>query len=325
MIDWPEILRRARQGNAKPPRVFVRSDAEWRAQLSPEQFTVMRLKGTEQPFSSAMCSRFEPGLYACAGCDEALFDARTKFDSGTGWPSSTQPVDEAVVAYAGDGSHGRERIEALCNICQSHLGHVFPDGPAPEGLRYCINALALSRVPDDAAAVDVAVFGGGCFWCTEALFAQVPGVRRVVSGYAGGHSPDPDYDQVCSGRTGHAEVVQVSFDPAQVAYADLLALHLASHDPTTLNRQGADHGTQYRSIILPVSEQQTAVAHEVLAAMASVFDAPLVTEIRALDRFYPAEAQHQDYYRRNTEGRYCQIVIEPKLKKLQAVLAGRSG
>ena len=325
MIDWQEILRRSLHGNPPPPRTVVCSEAEWRGRLNPEQFEVMRLKGTERPFSSPMCSRFEPGLYACAGCGEVLFDARAKFDSGTGWPSFTQPVDEAAVAYAGDGSHGRERIEALCNICQSHLGHVFPDGPAPAGLRYCINALALSRVESEAGALEQAVFGGGCFWCTEALFLQVPGVLRVVSGYAGGQTPDPDYDQVCSGRTGHAEVVQVSFDPAVVAYADLLALHLSSHDPTTLNRQGADHGTQYRSIILPVNDRQEALAQEVLAATASVFDAPLVTEVRALDRFYPAEAQHQDYYRRNTEGRYCQFVIEPKLKKLRAVLAGRAG
>jgi peptide methionine sulfoxide reductase msrA/msrB len=327
MIDWQEILRRVRQGNATPPRVVAHSDAEWRAQLGPEQFEVMRLKGTEHPFSSAMCSRFEPGLYACAGCGEPLFDARSKFDSGTGWPSFTQPVDPAAVAYAGDDSRGRERIEALCNICQSHLGHVFPDGPAPEGLRYCINALALTRVDSVVDAPDVvetAVFGGGCFWCTEALFAQLPGVMRVVSGYAGGQLADPDYDQVCSGRTGHAEVVEVSFDPSRVGYADLLAIHLSSHDPTTLNRQGADQGTQYRSIILPASEAQQAVAHDVVAAMAQVFDAPIVTEIRALDVFYPAEEHHQDYYRRNSEGRYCQVVIEPKLKKLQALLARRS-
>ena len=331
MIDWQEILRRSRQGNPKPPRVVVRSAAEWRARLDPEQFEVMRLKATERPFSSAMCSRFEPGLYACAGCGEALFDAGSKFDSGTGWPSFTQPLIDSAVAYVGDDSHGRERIEALCNICQSHLGHVFPDGPGPDGLRYCINALSLQRVEavpeaqaDAAGTVEQAVFGGGCFWCTEALFAQLPGVLRVVSGYAGGHSVDPDYDQVCSGRSGHAEVVQVSFDPAVVGYADLLALHLASHDPTTLNRQGADHGTQYRSIILTASAQQHAVADEVLAAMAPGFAAPIVTEVRPLEVFYPAEAHHQDYYRRNADGAYCQMVIAPKLKKLQAALRGHA-
>ncbi len=320
MIDWPEVLRRSRQGNPKASRSVARSDEAWRALLSAEQFAVLRQKATERPFSSPMCSRFEPGFYGCAACGEPLFDARCKFDSGTGWPSFSQPLSDAAVAYLGDEAHGMQRIEVLCNICQSHLGHVFPDGPAPEGLRYCINALALTRL----AAVEQAVFGGGCFWCTEALLARLPGVLRVVSGYAGGHSVDPDYDQVCSGRSGHAEVVQVSFDPALVSYADLLAVHLSSHDPTTLNRQGADQGTQYRSIILPVSTEQQAVAQEVLAAMASQFAAPIVTEIKALDVFYPAEEVHQDYYQRNTEGRYCQMVIAPKLKKLQAVLAGRA-
>ena len=334
MIDWQEILRRSRQGNPKPSRVVERSAAEWRTRLSPEQFEVMRLKATERPFSSAMCSRFEPGLYVCAGCGEALFDAGSKFESGTGWPSFSQPVDDAAVAYVGDASHGRERIEALCNICQSHLGHVFPDGPGADGLRYCINALALNRAEAVAPAgvdastakvpatpVEQAVFGGGCFWCTEALFAYLPGVLKVVSGYAGGQTVDPSYEQVCSGRTGHAEVVQVSFDPSLVGYADLLAVHLASHDPTTLNRQGADHGTQYRSIILPDGAQQQRIAAEVLAAMAPGLDAPIVTEIVPLAVFYPAEADHQEYYRRNAEGRYCQMVIEPKLKKLRALLA----
>lgn len=320
MIDWPEVLRRSRQGNPKASRSVAHSDEAWRALLSAEQFAVLRQKATERPFSSSMCSRFEPGLYGCAACGEPLFDARCKFDSGTGWPSFSQPLSDAAVAYLGDEAHGMQRIEVLCNICQSHLGHVFPDGPAPEGLRYCINALALTRL----AAVEQAVFGGGCFWCTEALFARLPGVLRVVSGYAGGHSVDPDYDQVCSGRSGHAEVVQVSFDPAVVSYAELLAVHLSSHDPTTLNRQGADQGTQYRSIILPVSTTQQAVAQKVLAAMASQFEAPIVTEIKVLDVFYPAEEAHQDYYQRNTEGRYCQMVIAPKLKKLQAVLTSRA-
>jgi peptide methionine sulfoxide reductase msrA/msrB len=315
MIDWQEILRRSRQGNPKPLRALARSAVEWRERLSSTQFEVMRLKSTERPFSSAMCSRFEPGLYACAGCGEALFDARSKFDSGTGWPSFAQPASDAAVAYVGDETHGMERIEAVCNSCQSHLGHVFPDGPGPEGLRYCINALALSRV-------EQAVFGGGCFWCTEALFVRVPGVLRVLSGYAGGHTVDPDYDQVCSGLSGHAEVVQISFDPSVVGYADLLAVHLGSHDPTTLNRQGADCGTQYRSVVLTIGEAQEVLARDVLAAMAQAFDAPIVTEVRSLEAFYPAEAHHQDYYRQNAEGRYCQLVIEPKLKKLQATLAG---
>ena len=145
-ITWRDILAIVKQGNPTPPRRDERSDAEWRKLLSPEQFYVTRGKGTERPFSSEMCGLFAPGRYACVCCATPLFDATTKFDSGTGWPSFTQPVAPAVVAYHGDESHGMVRIEATCNVCDAHLGHVFPDGPPPTGLRYCINALSLNKL-----------------------------------------------------------------------------------------------------------------------------------------------------------------------------------
>ncbi|MEN3373540.1 peptide-methionine (R)-S-oxide reductase MsrB [Dechloromonas sp. ZS-1] len=136
----------ARDGNAAPPRRDERSEAAWQALLSPEAFHVTRQKGTERAFSSSMCSRFEPGRYACACCGTPLFDADTKFDSGSGWPSFTQALTPDVVAYHADHSHGMTRVETTCNVCDAHLGHVFPDGPAPSGLRYCINALALRKL-----------------------------------------------------------------------------------------------------------------------------------------------------------------------------------
>jgi peptide-methionine (R)-S-oxide reductase len=148
MIDWTEVVRRARHGNPAAPREVVKSDAEWRAQLTPEQYQVTRRAGTERPFSSEMCHRFEPGDYACACCGERLFDAARKFDSGTGWPSFTLPASDAAIAYVGDDSHGMQRIETVCNVCKAHLGHVFPDGPPPSFLRYCMNALALAKRGD---------------------------------------------------------------------------------------------------------------------------------------------------------------------------------
>ena len=144
--DWNEVLRLADRGAPDPPRRVERTDDEWRERLTPDQFRVTRQQGTERPFSSAMCSRFEPGRYACVCCDTVLFDAHEKFESGTGWPSFTQPVASNVVAHRDDSSHGMRRIEVVCNVCDAHLGHVFPDGPAPTGLRYCINALALDKV-----------------------------------------------------------------------------------------------------------------------------------------------------------------------------------
>jgi len=146
MLDWNDVMRRAVRGGPNPPHRVERTAAQWREQLTPEAFRVTREHGTERAFSSAMCVRFEPGVYACVCCDTVLFDSGTKFDSGTGWPSFTQPIDDAVVAYNHDQSHGMSRVEALCAVCDAHLGHVFPDGPREStGLRYCINAIALTK------------------------------------------------------------------------------------------------------------------------------------------------------------------------------------
>ncbi len=145
MLNWNDVLRRANQGNPEPGPRVVRSEAEWRARLTPEEYHVTREKGTERAFSSELCHLFEPGRYACVCCDTLLFDAREKFDSGTGWPSFTQPIEEDAIAYHSDLSYGMRRIETTCNTCDAHLGHVFPDGPPPGGLRYCMNALALRK------------------------------------------------------------------------------------------------------------------------------------------------------------------------------------
>ena len=145
MLKWNDILDIARRGNPAPDRKVTKTDAEWREQLSAEAFQVTRKTGTERPFSSEMCSLFNPGVYHCVCCDTLLFDAAGKFESGTGWPSFTQPAAVNVIAYRADVSHGMTRIEAICNTCDAHLGHVFPDGPPPSGLRYCMNAVALAN------------------------------------------------------------------------------------------------------------------------------------------------------------------------------------
>ena len=163
---------------------------------------------------------------------------------------------------------------------------------------------------------EIATVGGGCFWCNEAGYQRLPGVVAVQSGYAGGQTADPTYRQVCSGATGHAEVVQVTFDPSVVSYAEILQRFFASHDPTTMNRQGADVGTQYRSIILYQNEAQREIAEAAVKAAAADFARPIVTEIAPLEIFYPAEEYHQNYFNRNPYAGYCAAVIRPKLKKL---------
>jgi len=173
------------------------------------------------------------------------------------------------------------------------------------------------------AQTEVAVFGGGCFWCTEAVFDELRGVRSVVSGYAGGDTKNPTYEQVCSGTSGHAEVIRIEFDPAEISFRDLMTVFFATHDPTTLNRQGADVGTQYRSVILYASERQRQEAAEFIRELeaAKTFRAPIVTTLEALGEFYPAEEYHQKFYARNPYQPYCQYTIPPKLGKLHKQFA----
>ncbi len=170
-----------------------------------------------------------------------------------------------------------------------------------------------------------AVLGGGCFWCVEAVYRELAGVISVKSGYAGGRTENPTYRQVCTGSTGHAEVVQIAYDPAILAYADLLRIFFTIHDPTTLNRQGADVGTQYRSVIVTASEDEARIAREVMAEIteASLYDARLVTEIAPLQTFYPAEDEHDDYFARNPGSGYCQAVVAPKVRKFRKQFADR--
>ncbi len=181
--------------------------------------------------------------------------------------------------------------------------------------------LSMTTTHSSAAAsggqTEIAVFGSGCFWCTEAVFEHVPGVKRVVSGYTGGHVPNPTYEQICQGDTGHAEVTRIEFDPAVVSFSRLLEVFFESHDPTTLNRQGADEGPQYRSAIFYASDAQKAAAEAGKAAAQKDFDDPIVTEITPLGKFYEAERYHQDYFKNNPGAGYCSFVIRPKVKKLQ--------
>jgi peptide-methionine (S)-S-oxide reductase len=180
----------------------------------------------------------------------------------------------------------------------------------------------MSQAHSQASAThnsELATLGGGCFWCTEAVFSELKGVEKVVSGYSGGNVPNPTYEQVCSGRTGHAEVAQITFDPKVISYQDVLRVFFTMHDPTTLNRQGADTGTQYRSVIFYHDEEQQTAAEEVKKEIevAHVWDAPIVTQIMHLQAFYRAEDYHQEYFKQNPSQPYCRMIIAPKVAKLR--------
>lgn len=172
--------------------------------------------------------------------------------------------------------------------------------------------------------IEMATLGGGCFWCTEAVYQQVIGVDRVESGYSGGRIPYPTYEQICEGNTGHAEVIRIHFDSAVVSYRNILEIFFTIHDPTTLNRQGNDVGTQYRSVIYTHSVEQMTIAREVIAAMAHVWDAPIVTELQEAPVFYPAEEYHQNYFLNHPMQSYCAFVVAPKVTKFRQVFASRA-
>ncbi|MEQ8770447.1 MAG: bifunctional methionine sulfoxide reductase B/A protein [Phycisphaerales bacterium] len=303
------------------PRV-ERTEAEWRELLDDEQYRILRKAGTEPAFCGTLLDNKTEGVYACAGCGLPLFSSDTKFVSGSGWPSFYAPVaDENVVRHE-DTSFGMTRTEIVCARCDGHLGHVFDDGPRPTGERHCLNSASLAFTPSTEITklgeVETAVFAGGCFWCVEAVFEQLEGVLAVESGYSGGTGL-PKYDLVITGTTGHAEAVRIVYDPARISFETLLKVHFETHDPTTLNRQGADRGTQYRSAIFAADDAQAEAARAYIADLESrgVYNDPIVTQIEPLVEFHLAEGYHQDYAAKNPNQGYIRAVAKPKVDKVR--------
>jgi len=315
----------------KPPA------ADIKGRLTPEQYEVTQASGTEPPFQNAYWDNHKPGLYVDVVTGEPLFSSTDKFESGTGWPSFTRPVEAGRVAQKNDGTHGMTRTEVRSQGGDSHLGHVFDDGPAPTHQRYCINSASLRFVPADrleaegygayrplfgpagapAAAQakpgetksrETAILAGGCFWGMEELLRKIPGVLEIEVGYTGGKTQHPTYADVHDGTTGHAEAVRVVFDPNKLSYRDLLEKwFFRMHDPTTKNRQGNDVGSQYRSAIFVTSPAQRKIAEEAKASAAKSgrWKSPIVTEIVEAGTWTPAESYHQDYLQKNPGGYTC--------------------
>jgi len=310
------------------------SDDQLKKKLSAEQYNVTQQCGTERAFTGAYWNNHEPGIYVDVVTGEPLFSSIDKFDSGTGWPSFTKPIENGHVIEKKDVSHGMVRTEVKSKAGDSHLGHVFDDGPRDKGgMRYCINsaslrfipaakleaegypqfaklfaATATGAAPQKQAGREVAVLAGGCFWGMEDIIRKIPGVLETEAGYTGGHLENPKYEDTHDSKSGHAESVRVVFDPSKLTYEELLEKwFFRMHDPTTLNRQGNDTGTQYRSAIFYTSEEQKKVAEAVKARVdkSGKWKKPIVTEIVAASKWWPAEDYHQDYLVKNPGGYTC--------------------
>jgi peptide methionine sulfoxide reductase msrA/msrB len=320
------------------------SESELKSKLTPLQFKVTQEEGTEAPFRNEYWDNHEDGIYVDVVSGEPLFSSKDKFDSGTGWPSFTRPLEAANVTEHDDSSLFMRRVEVRSKHADSHLGHVFPDGPKPTGQRYCMNSASMRFIPvarleeegygkylplfgkaapeaqaasDSAPAADakgkaydgeneVAILAGGCFWGMEDLIRQQPGVVKTDVGYTGGSVPNATYER----HTGHAEAVRIWFDPKKTSYENILRFFWRIHDPTTLNRQGNDVGTSYRSAVFYLDDRQKEIAERVKKEVdaSGKWKKPVVTEITAASDYWVAEDYHQDYLVKNPGGYTCHFI-----------------
>ncbi|ROL62181.1 bifunctional methionine sulfoxide reductase B/A protein [Bacteroidetes/Chlorobi group bacterium ChocPot_Mid] len=270
--------------------------------LTPEEERVIIYKGTEAPFTGKFYNYQEKGVYVCKRCNSPLYKSDDKFDSGCGWPSFDDEIPGAVRRQLDADGH---RTEILCNNCGAHLGHVFyGEGFTDKNTRHCVNSISLNFIKEEKQMNKKAYFAGGCFWGVEYQFKKVKGVVSLNVGYMGGHIEKPTYEQVCTGRTGHLETMEVVYNPAEVDYETLAKLFFEIHDPTQANGQGPDIGEQYQSAVFYTDEEQKQTTEKLIQILKEK-GYKVVTQVRQAKEFWIAEDYHQDYYSKTGKKPYC--------------------
>jgi len=290
-------------GDVQHTMTDARTPGSYRA-LTPEEEAVIVGKGTERPFSGEYDRLFAAGIYTCKRCGAMLYRSQDKFPSRCGWPSFDDALPNAVKRVPDpDGV----RTEIVCAHCDAHLGHVFEgEHLTAKDTRYCVNSISMLFVPEAEIKYGQAYFAGGCFWGIQYYFSQQPGVLKTTAGYMGGRTERPTYEQVCANTTGHAETVAVLYDPVRVSFETLARLFFEIHDPTQLNRQGPDVGSNYRSALFYTDEQQKQIAEKLIADLTGR-GMKVVTELAPAGVFWPAEEYHQNWYANKTGAPPCHL------------------
>jgi len=259
-------------------------------------------KGTERPNTGLYTHFKQHGTYHCKQCGTELYRSEDKFDSGCGWPSFDQDVSGAVIRTP--DADGR-RTEIICATCKGHLGHVFEGEKfTPKNTRHCVNSVSVKFVPSESPSFEEAVFASGCFWGTEYFLARVPGVIKTMVGYSGGTLENPSYEAVCTGKTGHVECLQVTYDPTVTDFAKLCKVFFETHDFSQTNGQGPDIGPQYLSVLFYADDVERKAAEAIVAELKAKGHV-VATQLRAKEKFWPGEEYHRDYYERRGEVPYC--------------------